>query len=296
LDWGLATIHRLQGFRGPALDLLMKGFTFLGDEAFFLLLFPFLYWCLDSRLGLRLALVYSLSGYLNYTLKHAFGQPRPADLDPGIQLVEADGYGLPSGHAQGAVVLWGLLALLSRRRWAWAPAAALMLAVGLSRVYLGVHFPTDVLAGWAVGAAVLAAAARLLRRFPSRAPRWWTWILAASLLAAVALLLLPEKDTVAMIAALWGFLGGYALRRRFFPGGEEGTALRRLLRLPAGLAVLLGLYLGLKALFPGEGQALYLPLRFTRYALVGAWGALGAPLLFRWIGLAVPISRPVSRI
>jgi undecaprenyl-diphosphatase len=290
----------------------MKGFSFLGNEAFFVLLFPCLYWCLDSRLGLRLAVVYFLSGYLNHALKHAFAQPRPADLAPGIALVDTSGYGLPSGHAQGAVVLWGLLALhgilRGAKRWIWVPAALLMLAIGLSRVYLGVHFPTDVLAGWAVGAVVLGVAAWVLRRLPAWEPDpgpalrqagarcpaparrlpWWARIPATALLGAAAVALLPEKDSVAMVAGIWGFVTGHILRRRHLRGGEEATAARRLLRLPAGLAVLLGLYLGLKSLFPVEGQALYLPLRFARYFLVGAWTALGAPFLFRWIGLARP--------
>ena len=100
-----------------------------------------------------------------------------------------------------------------------------------------------------------------------------------------------------MVAGMWGFVAGHLLRRRYFPGGEEGTVAQRLLRLPAGLAVLLGLYLGLKSLFPGEGQALYLSLRFVRYLLAGAWASLGAPLLFRCIGLARrPPSRPGSWI
>ncbi len=319
----------------------MKGLSALGSEGFFLVLFPFLYWCLDSRLGLRLAVVYFLSSFLNHALKQVLAQPRPADLLPGIALVEQPGYGLPSGHAQGAVVLWGLLTVQAVRRgalarscgvgrWLWAPAALLMLGIGLSRVYLGVHFPTDVLAGWAIGAAVLAAAAGVLRRLevrtgasaparagagarapsrarvpspiraparspalaPARAPMrrlpWWVGIPIMGLLAGAALLLVPEKDSLAMVAAMWGFASGHLLRRRLLGGGEEGTAGQRLLRLPAGLAVLLGLYLGLKSLFPAEGQSLYLPLRFARYALAGAWASLGAPLLFRWLGLALP--------
>jgi membrane-associated phospholipid phosphatase len=317
-------IRRLQSFRGPALDLAMKGFSFLGNESFFVLLFPFLYWCLDSRLGLRLAVVFFLSGWLNHALKQALAQPRPEQLAPGIALVRQPGYGLPSGHAQGAVVLWGLLAREAvqrgaqalcggARRWVWAPAVMLMLAVGLSRVYLGVHFPTDVLAGWAVGTLVLGAAAAVLRRLPrgdlparptglaagtptpepapARRLPWWFWIPASGLLGAAALALRPEKDSVAMVAGMWGFLTGYLLRRRLFPGGEEGTTGQRLLRLPAGLAVLLVLYLGLRALFPAEGQALYLPLRFARYALAGAWASLGAPWLFLRIGLARPPDR-----
>jgi hypothetical protein len=98
-----------------------------------------------------------------------------------------------------------------------------------------------------------------------------------------------------MVAGMWGFLTGHLLRRRLLPVGEEGTAAQRLQRLPAGLVVLLGLYLGLKRLFPAEGQPLYLSLRFARYALVGSWASLGAPWLFRRIGLARPaLSADVS--
>ncbi|OHD27152.1 MAG: hypothetical protein A2064_04445 [Spirochaetes bacterium GWB1_66_5] len=293
MEWGLECIRWLQGWRNPVLDLAMRGLSALGNESFFLLLFPFLYWCLDSRLGLRVSVVYFLSGWLNQALKQALAQPRPADLAAGINLVEQSGYGLPSGHAQGAVVLWGLLALLAVRRgagrWVWAPAALLSLSIGLSRAYLGVHFPTDVLGGWAVGAVVLAAAWALGRLpVPAWAARlpWWAGIPIAGLLACAALALFPEKDSVAMVAGMLGFLVGHFLRRGLWPGGEEGSPLRRLLRLPAGLIVLLGLYLGLKRLFPAQGQALYLPLRFVRYLLAGGWAALGAPLLFRWIGLA----------
>ena len=266
----------------------MKGLTFLGSEPFFLLLFPFLYWCLDSRLGLRLALISFLSGYLNHALKQAFAQPRPFTLAPGIDLVREYGYGLPSGHAQGAVVLWGLLAWQARRRWVWVPAAALMLAVGVSRVYLGVHFPTDVLGGWLAGALLLAASIAALKWLSGRSLKlpWWAWLLAVSLLAALALLAFSDSQAAAMVAALWGFAVGYLLRRRFFPDGEGGTVPQRLLRLPLGLVVLLGLYLGPRALFPASGGAWYLGLRFLRYALVGLWAALGAPLLFRWVGLA----------
>jgi hypothetical protein len=270
----------------------MRCLSALGNESFFLLLFPFLYWCLDPRLGLRVSVVCFLSGWLNQALKQALAQPRPMDLAVGINLVEQSGYGLPSGHAQGAVVLWGLLALLAVRRgagrWVWAPAALLSLSIGLSRVYLGVHFPTDVLAGWALGAVVLAAAAWVLGRLPAWPAwlPWWAGIPIAVLPAGAALALVPEKDSVAMVAGMLGFLTGHLLRRGLWNLGEEGSPPQRLLRLPVGLAVLAGLYLGLKRLFPPQGQVLYLPLRFVRYLLAGGWVSLGAPLLFRWIGLS----------
>ena len=292
--WGLELIHRVQVWRSPALDLAFRSITFLGNEGFYLLILPLLYWCIEARLGFRLSLLFFVSGYLNLALKELLAQPRPADLEQGINLIKETGYGLPSGHAQSAVVLWGFLAYAGKKRWLWAPAAALMVLIGFSRVYLGVHFPTDVLGGWLIGAVLLGAAVLILHFTAGRRARLprWAWLIVASLLAAGGIAVLPSKDTVSMIAAFWGFVAGYLLLSGTAAADTAGSILQRLLRFPAGLVVLLGLYLGLKALLPAEGQPLYLLFRFVRYALIGFWAGYGAPWLFRLLGLA---RRGVSR-
>ncbi len=286
--WGLELIHGVQAWRSPALDLTFRGITFLGNEGFYLLILPLLYWCIEARLGFRLGLLFFASGYLNLALKELLAQPRPADLEPGINLIKEGGYGLPSGHAQSAVVLWGFLAYAGRKLWLWAPAAALMALIGFSRIYLGVHFPTDVLGGWLIGAVLLGAAVLILHFAAGkrlRLPRW-LWLLAASLLAAGGIAVLRSKDTVSMIAAFWGFVVGYLLLSGTAAADTAGGVWQRLFRFPAGLVVLLGLYLGLKALLPEEGQHLYLVFRFVRYALIGFWAGYGAPWLFRLLGLS----------
>lgn len=107
-------------------------------------------------------------------LKLAFDRPRP-DVDPSIHLPSSPSY--PSGHAAGATVTLGVIALVlgdrtpapRRRALADGTTAALALAIGSSRVVLGVHYVTDVLAGWLLGLAVLAAVVlvrRVLRRRP----------------------------------------------------------------------------------------------------------------------------------
>jgi membrane-associated phospholipid phosphatase len=285
--WGLELIHGVQAWRSPALDLVFRGITFLGNEQAYLLFLPILYWCIEARLGFRLGLLFFVSGYLNFALKELLAQPRPADLEPGINLIKESGYGLPSGHAQSAVVLWGFLAHAGRKRWLWAPAVALMLLIGFSRIYLGVHFPTDVLGGWLIGAVLLGAAVLILhfttgRRL--RLPRW-VWLIAAGLLAAGGIAVRPSRDTVSVIAAFWGFVTGYLLLCGAGAEDMAGSFLQRLARFPAGLVVMLGLYLGLKALLPEEGEPLYLPFRFARYALIGFWASYGAPRLFRLLGL-----------
>ncbi len=286
LTWGLELIHRVQTWRSPVLDLVFRSITFLGNEQAYLLILPILYWCVEARLGFRLGLLFFVSGYLNFALKELLAQPRPGDLEPGINLIKESGYGLPSGHAQSAVVLWGFLAHAGRKRWLWAPAAALMLLIGFSRIYLGVHFPTDVLGGWLIGAVLLGAAVLILR-FTAGRPGlpYWAWLIAAGLLAAGGIAALPSEGSIAVIAASWGFVTGYLLLSAAGAADMAGGFLQRLLRFPAGLAVMLALYLGLKALLPEKGQPLYLLLRFLRYALVGFWVSYGAPRLFRLLGL-----------
>ena len=98
---------------------------------------------------------------LTALVKDAFDRPRPQ----GVSAVPLPGSpSFPSGHATGAVVTFGVLAALAAERWPgerhvlWAVAAVIAAAVGTSRVVLDVHYLTDVLAGWCLGLAWLAAA------------------------------------------------------------------------------------------------------------------------------------------
>jgi membrane-associated phospholipid phosphatase len=98
----------------------------------------------------------TLSGRLLVELSKSWiGRLRPEDQE---HLVAAQSYAFPSGHAANATIVWLSLALLvpgtaRGRRIAIAVAAVIALAVGLSRPMLGVHWPSDVIGGWAFGAA-----------------------------------------------------------------------------------------------------------------------------------------------
>lgn len=288
LPWGLDLILAIQRFHGPALDGLFRAISFLGEEEFYLVLLPFLLWCVDFRLGARLAVLFLLSSYFNTGLKDLFCQPRPFDLQPSLQLSFAEGYGLPSGHAQSSVVVWGSIAGWTRKPWSWAGAIVLMVLIGFSRVYLGVHFPTDVAAGWFIGAVLLglyrAVGIRLERRLAGLS--LGGQIMLALALPPVLLLAHPVKDTATAMAALAGIGVGLALAHQFVPFSAGGVWWQRALRFLVGGAVVLVLYLGLKAASPGEGSALYLPFRLLRYGAMGIWVSVGAPWLFRRLGLA----------
>jgi membrane-associated phospholipid phosphatase len=155
-QWGLGVIMLLQEVRTPALDAVFGFFSFMGEEEFYILLLPLLFWSVDFAWGARVGFIFLLSAFANSILKDAFRHPRPSDLNPGLQLGAGEGYGLPSGHAQLSAAVWGTVAVWARKTWVWAAAVALSGMIGLSRVYLGVHFPTDVLAGWILGGAAVA--------------------------------------------------------------------------------------------------------------------------------------------
>ena len=157
LQGGINFILAFQAL-GSWLALPMTFFTSLGSQEFFLLVFPALYWSINADLGARAGAILLFTGGLNEMLKLAFHGPRPYWVSAQVKAMASEPtFGVPSGHAQMAVVIWGTLASYIKRPWAWAIAIVLILMIGLSRLYLGVHFPQDVLFGWLLGALTLWA-------------------------------------------------------------------------------------------------------------------------------------------
>lgn len=314
LDAGVNFIICLQSL-GEWLAPPMRFFSFLGYEPFYLLIAPALYWSVDSRAGLRIGLLLMLSASVNYFLKLALQAPRPYWYDPRIKpLVLESSFGIPSGHAQQAVVLWGSLAASYPRRWLWIVALFLIFFIGLSRVYLGVHFPSDVLGGWLAGAAIIWTAWRLEdglkgwlnRRNPAQ-KAWlaflgsflillsglaaafffqaWTlpgtWITVGDPIEPVRL-----SDVVSGAGGFLGLAGGAAWLDANGGYRTHGPIWKRLVRFPIGMLVVIALWRGSGVIFPGGESTLAYLLLYLRYALVGLWISALAPLFFYRLSLA----------
>ena len=288
LEWGIEFIVAVQTIRSPALDAFFRGVTFLGNAEFYLLLAPIFIWSVNYKLGARLGILLLLSSYINQALKDALMQPRPCEPRPDVCIDHAESYGLPSGHSQNAIVFWGVITHWIGKAWTWIAAILLMLLIGISRIYLGVHYPTDVLAGWAIGIVILGIYLILGKRIE-------TWLsglsLVAQILAALivplALLALQTNDvTVQVTGALAGIALGVALAIRYLDFDAGGPLWQRAVRFLLGVAVVAAIFFGLRFIFPNEGESLYAVFRFVRYGLVGLWISLGAPWLFLRLGLA----------
>ncbi|MBF8187251.1 phosphatase PAP2 family protein [Nonomuraea sp. K274] len=288
----------------PVLDLV----SVFGTDTFFLLCLPVLYWCVDPGLGLRLGLTVLVAAVTNTIGKLAAHQPRPYWIDAGVRpLSVEESFGLPSGHAQNGTAGLGRLAVMAGRPWAWWTAGALAALVCLSRVYLGVHFVSDVVAGALLGVAVLVLVLKVERPLTA----WWLGLalwrqLAASVVSSVALIgaaalanalyggwspplswspagrIAPESlDTIVTLSGvLLGTLAGASIMYRlgwFDAGGPLGLRAARWL---LGTLVAVFIWYVQREVLPQTG-----PVRYAGYALLALWVHLGAPVTFIGLGL-----------
>lgn len=145
-------VHRLAN---PWLTQVVRFITFTGGNGALLIFAAFVIWLWMQRQWnwvVILAICFIGSGLLNLVLKALFVRPRPTLFTP---LVVVSGYSFPSGHSVAGITMYGVIALFlwQQRRFGWAISAAIWgLLIGLSRVYLGVHYPSDVVAAWMAGA------------------------------------------------------------------------------------------------------------------------------------------------
>lgn len=286
-DVGL--IQWLQTFSFPALDRFFQLFTHLGSHYAYMAIIPFVYWVVDRRVGARLGGLFLTSMWLNGLVKEYMVLPRP---DPELVRVMADepSPGFPSGHAQGAMTLWGYLAVALQRRWLTWLAAVLIVLLPLSRLYLGVHFPADIVGGLSLGAVLIGLFVLLTNMgFGSRLTvrQRMFWIL------VIPVLLYPFYQTGTseqIIGFFIGFFTADILGRDVAPFKEKVPVAQQIVKLLIGYGGFAALVV-LHMLFVPVG----LPAVFG-YSLIGIWIAMIAPRLFQLVGVAGdPSLRPVDR-
>ena len=280
----------------------MKLFSFLGSEPFFLFLLPLIYWNIDRRIGARLGILLIASVVLNDLIKVAFALPRPFWTSGIGQLAGKPevSFGFPSGHAQSAAALWTFVALQTKRPRLWVPLAfVLVVLVALSRLYVGAHYPLDVVGGALIGYALLAIFLRaekpLARRIGRSLPLQIGAIVGTCVVVALLYwlasrrLVTPAQTSAGFetyveasagnkfaqrIGAMLGLCGGLALASHFVPFEVAATRAQKIIRFVLGIAVTLVLWLATKKL------PLDLAFSCAGYLTLTLWVTLGAPALF----------------
>jgi membrane-associated phospholipid phosphatase len=299
----------------PALDGVMNFFTFLGRIEFYLLIIPFIYWAVDKRLGFRLLLVLVTTDIFASTLKLLFHQPRPYWLGKVLGLGAETSYGIPSSHASDSLAVWGYLAYRLNKKWLWILISVFIFFIGLSRLYLGVHFLHDVLFGWLLGLFVIWV-------FIKTEDQVAGWANRQSLLSQIgigfvfSLLVVligqlvqswlsgipdpPEWSSFAtqartpsyaftLAGSLFGAIAGYVLMKRYALFENQGSGFQQLGRYVLGIVLLLVIYTGLDILFgmiTADETILGFSLRYLRYASATFLVTFIIPWIFLKIKLA----------
>lgn len=276
--------------RSDVATVVFQAFTALGYLPFYLLVLPLGYWLWDKDMFTRLAVLILTSALVNGFLKDLFDDPRPA-LEYALDGRVGDSFGLPSGHAQMAVVTWLWLAWELRRPWFWPVAAFMVVGICCSRLYLGVHDVEDVLVGASIGALSLFVFEWSLS---DRFGRWHDldgrWQVAILLAVQPALWLLwPEPDGPGAISAVGAFVVGWwagvLVDRHRMDFRRHPSWLRAGIAALLGLGVVFGILGALEApllaLGLGEDAARWLQTGFMALFITAL-----APWLFRSARLA----------
>ena len=292
-SWEVRLMEWLQAHIGAAGISVLSYLSMFGEELILILILGFLYWSYDKRMGKRVGLSVLVALVWNPMIKNIALRRRPYFDNEGIEIlrvvepdadiydISAQGYSFPSGHSSNAASLYGSVAACAKKKWLTVLAIVLPLLVGFSRVVVGAHYPTDVLAGWALGALVVLLVSFLQKRISST-PLLYGILLVT---AIPGFFYCRSADYFTGVGLLLGFMGGTLLEERFVRFESTRNPVRSILRVLGGIAVYFVLNTALKAPFPKEflegGSYAALMVRCARYAVIAFVDFGVYPMLFR---------------
>jgi len=296
---------------------IMRFFTFLGNEEFYLLIMPLFLWSLDYDAGIRLGLMLMTSGTLNTFMKLSFQQPRPYWVSADIQDLASPmgSFGLPSGHSQNAASVIGLLSTFTRHKWLKGTLYFTIVMIALSRLFLGVHSLADIVLGLTIGLFLLWTFLSVEEKI-AKAFNGLTVLLRILIVFAISLALIllgvlinalsgdqslpavwvqnahlahPQTEIspysldglVSSASVLFGLIAGSVwIKETGGYNAKAGSLVKHLLRFIIGIVGVIIIWKGLGGLFPRGEDLLCQCFRYLRYALVGLWIAGLAPKMF----------------
>ena len=194
--------------------------------------------------------------------------------------ISAQGYSFPSGHALNATVTFGSVARAIKSKVLTVLAFVLPLLVGISRFTVGVHYPTDVAAGWLLGVIIIFAVPWLVKKLK----REWVYLLIVAAVGFVGFFFCQTIDFYTGYGLLIGYFLGVLFEEHFVKFSDTKRILAKILRLVGGIGIYLGFNELLKLPFPKDflssATTLSFIVRAARYAVVSFLMIGVYPLLF----------------
>ncbi len=297
----MAFLYFLESIRNPVFDFLFSLITLLGEETIFMVVGMTIFWCFDKYQGYYLLTTGFFGTVINQFLKMLCRIPRPWVRDPGFTIVEsareaATGYSFPSGHTQTAVGLYGGLARWNKQRVLRIVMLCACVLVPLSRMYLGVHTPLDVVVSMVVALVLVFGAYPLFKR-AEKSPGTMYTILGVLTVITLAFLLYAtlfpfpadtdphnlesaKKNGYTLVGCLFGLLLTYTVDLKWTHFETKALWWVQIIKTVGGLLLVLlvkeGLRAPLDALCGG-----HLIARLVRYFLMVVVGGVLWPMTFK---------------
>ena len=294
-------LYLLERLRNPVLDEIMLVVTRLGEETAFLVLALIFFWCVDKHKGYYIMTVGFIGTIASQFMKLLCRVPRPWVQDPDFTVVgnakeAATGYSFPSGHSQSAVGTLGSIAATTGKRWLRIVCIVFAVLVPVSRMYLGVHTPADVLVGSGLSLILVFG---LRPAFRKKNDKFMKAMIAAMFALAVCQLLFVEvfpfpadidphnlesglKNAYTLLGCVVGVAVVYYVDSKWIHFQTKAAFWVQLIKVVVGLLLVLAVKEGLRApldaLFAG-----HLVARAVRYALLVIVAGNVWPLTFRWL-------------
>lgn len=292
-------LYVLEKIRDPFLNKLFLALTTFGEETAFLVIGLIVFWCFSKRRGYYLMSVGFLGTITSQAMKIACRVPRPWVKDPNFTILEeareaAAGYSFPSGHTQTAVGTFGAIARTSEGDYTRFLCIMLAVLVGISRMYIGVHTPADVLVGALISVVYIFALYPLMM---GKKDRTFPVLIAMCAISLVYLIVMEcasfpadidahnlqsaMKNAYTLLGTTLGLALVYPLEKKYVDFEEYAVWWVQILKIVLGLGIVLGVKEGLRApleLLCGG----HLIARSIRYFLIVIVAGLLWPMTFRF--------------
>ncbi len=296
-------LYFLESIRNPVLDAIMSVLTYLGSEIAFLAFAMAVYWCVDKRRGYYIMTVGYIGVIINQFLKIMCMIPRPWVIDPNFTTVEgakadAGGYSFPSGHTQNSTGTYGGIFMFGKKLWLRILCIAFIIIVPITRMYLGVHTPLDVGVSLLIGA-VLVVALYPVFELTKKHPNLLYCLLGGFFLLAIVFTLFSmlypfsaevdpdnlyelRKNACTLLGATGGVFIFYPIEKKYINFDEKATAWGQIVKMIFGIAVVMAVKEGLKAIFVAISGTEQLWMRSVRYFAVVAVAMIVVPIFFKY--------------
>jgi len=293
-EWEVALMEFIQAHLGSFGVAFASFCSTLGQEMVMIAVLGFFYWAYDKKCGKYIGLNIITGAVLFPMIKNIFLRRRPyfdhetikclkpVEADADIYDIAAQGYSFPSGHATNSMLAYGSVARYQKKKVITTIVTIVIILIGVSRFCVGVHYPTDVLCGWALGLIIMF----VMPWIREKIGKDWILYLILLVVGLPGFFYCTSNDFYTSYGMMMGGFGGFLFEEKYVDFENTKSVLQSIIRVVVGAGLFFALNTALKLPFSSEflesGTTAALLVRTFRYAIV-IFLLIGVyPMLFKF--------------